>query len=228
MEMKRRAEKNRINDAIRQIKTYIRTDEATIERFRGAHTNIKYNTAQVAKLRAKNETRVQELGELDDRIDDLVAGNLDEELDADSLRTQQEIKSKDDEAKQRKRNAKIEKEAKSVVSKAYYQAGRQADRQHRWNQKGADRSYKHFVRARDSIPDYMLRKLKNMPNNKGYIWKSVHCYGDRAAERGKPTVMFERQRGGILVIHETSATEYKIWHKDGKNRRVLHEVRPRK
>lgn len=83
-----------------------------------------------------------------------------------------------------------------------------------------DKEYEHFLRVCDSIPDYMLKKLKTMPNNKGYIWRNVFCYGNLKAEEGQPTIMFEK-KNGILVIHEWTNTEYKIWHKEGKENKVL-------
>lgn len=232
MESKRRTENNRINDVTRQIESYIRIDEATIKRFINSENNtatVKYNNTQITKLRGKNKDRNIELEELEKRKSELVNGDLDDELEAEGLKVHLEVKRKGDESRHKKVLAKKEKEIKSDESRAFYNVGRQSDRKARWDKKGADRSYVHFIRTCDNIPDYMKKKLKSMPSNKGYIWKSVYLYGDRPAERGnKPTVMFERQRGGILVIHETSETEYKIWHKDGKERKVLHSVYKRK
>lgn len=228
MEKRRRIENNKIQNEINQQNTYNRTDDATIKRFKKSNTNIEYNTIQISNLRSKIETRTKKLEKLHNRLISLEIGLLDEELKEKSLKTQLEIKSKDDEARRRKKNAKKEKETRFEMSQAYYNAGRQADRQFRWNKKGADKSYQHFMRACDSIPDYMRKRLKNMSNNTGYIWKSVHCYGERQIEKGKPNIMFERRKGGILEIHETTVTEHKIWHKEGKNRKTLHEVHRRK
>ena len=229
METKRRREVNKIRNKIRMIQRYIQIDEATIDRFRYQDANLEYNTTQIAKLKAKNVERQQELEILEKRRRDVSRGLLDHEIREEYEKSSQEVKRKNDEYRKKKALERVEKEEKSARSKAYYQSGRQSDRLVRWNKRDADKSYKHFVKACDSIPDYMLKKLKNMPNNKGYIWRSVHCYGELPAEKGKPTVMFEKHNG-VLIIHETTETECKIWHKKDKGRRTLHysEMRRKK
>ena len=61
--------------------------------------------------------------------------------------------------------------------------------EHKKNMKYA---YKHFGRSEDSLPEYISRNLKNMPNNKGYIWKSVCYYGHKSANENEPTFLFEK------------------------------------
>ena len=74
----------------------------------------------------------------------------------------------------------------------------------------------------------MINNLAEMPNNKGYIWRGVHFYGDLPGQAG-PQVMFEKQRGGILVIHEHTDHEYRRYEKEGKNRKQLvHKSRRKK
>ena len=58
-----------------------------------------------------------------------------------------------------------------------------------------------------------------MPNNKGYIWRGVHFYGELPEESG-PRVMFEKQRG-LLLIHEYTPREYRLYEKEGKNRKKM-------
>ena len=77
------------------------------------------------------------------------------------------------------------------------------------------------------MPDYMKRNLADMPNNKGYYWKSVACYGEKPAEKGKPLVLFDRKKGGVMVIHEWSDTEYRVYHKQGKEKKVLQSTQMR-
>jgi len=59
-----------------------------------------------------------------------------------------------------------------------------------------------------------------MPNNKGYIWRGINFYGKLREQYG-PTVMFEKKRGGILVIHEYTEREYRRYEKQGKDRKQL-------
>jgi hypothetical protein len=74
----------------------------------------------------------------------------------------------------------------------------------------------------------MLKKLKSMSNNKGYIWKNIYCYGERPASIGEPVILFETQKDGLLIIHETTDSEYKIWHKKGTSKKFLYSSTPRR
>ena len=90
-----------------------------------------------------------------------------------------------------------------------------------------DKSWQYFVKSKDSLPEYMSKKLKNMSNNKGYIWKNIYYYGERQAIPGEPVILFETQKEGILVIHEITNKEYKIWHKKGTLKKFLYSSTPR-
>lgn len=62
-----------------------------------------------------------------------------------------------------------------------------------------------------------------MPNNKGYIWKSIWCFGELQAEqdrfgKSKAVVMFEKQRD-IMFIHEITPNEHLVFKKRGKDPR---------
>jgi hypothetical protein len=87
-------------------------------------------------------------------------------------------------------------------------------------------AYKHFCRSEDSLPEYMSRNLKNMPNNKGYIWKSVYYYGHQPANENEPTFLFEKKYG-TLYIHEYTHNEYFYFSKEKNGPKVLlkHEER---
>ena len=54
-----------------------------------------------------------------------------------------------------------------------------------------------------------------MPNNKGYIWRSIHYYGEKKAERGQPIILFEK-KGSVLYIHEVTTKFHKIYEKKTK------------
>ena len=82
------------------------------------------------------------------------------------------------------------------------------------------RSFKHYQNLNNSIPDFILDKLKWMPNNKGYIWKGIYCFGEQPADSLEKNCMFEKKRD-LLIIHEWNETEYKIWHKYGRCKKEL-------
>jgi hypothetical protein len=87
--------------------------------------------------------------------------------------------------------------------------------------------YRYFLKLCSSIPEYMKRNLKNMPNNKGYIWKGIILYGSLPAEEDI-TILFENLGHDLLRIHEITTKEYKIFEKKGKDRRILISKEKRK
>lgn len=91
----------------------------------------------------------------------------------------------------------------------------------------ADSSLEYFQKACDTVPDYMMKKLKVMPNNKGYIWRDVYCFGELPAEKGQPTLIFDKQRDGTMIIHEWTLGECKVWRKPENGPKVLQSSRAR-
>lgn len=220
MESRRRNEKNKVYFRIKQLKKYNEIDHNTITRFKRANVS-KYILNQLPKLKDAIQRREGEISDLNKRILDIGNGLVDEELNTQYIQEQQVIKQKENETLRKKKENKERKNEQKKTSNAYWQETIKASRKVRANKRGMQRSYKHFVKACNSIPTYMRKNLSKMPNNKGYIWKSVVCYGELPAQRGKPTILFEKCRGGILKIHEHTETEERIYEKQGKTRKKL-------
>ena len=216
----RRSEYNRVNDKIRTLKKCMEMDEASIRRLNGQQ-ETSYSRSQITKMSESNAQRQLEIKALEERLEDIKAGTLDHELEQEMHRGSLEAREKTRITRQKKLDAIADKKVRSEISKAYYQAQRKADRQVKYDLRSQKRSYQHFVKACSSIPDYMLRNLAEMPNNKGYFWKSVACYGELPPERGEPIVLFDRKRGGIMVIHEWTPQYYRVYHKKDKKPKSL-------
>ena len=223
----RRHEYTRIAEKLRYLQTTIEKSEDTIRRLRHL-PDSSFNQAQIVKNKEKNEERQKEKKEIEQRLYDLDQGNLDQELQKDIKRETEEAAVKTRLTRQRKQAAEVIKQAQTVASKAFYQAGRDSDRKYRYQERSIKRSYQHFARACNSVPDYMARNLADMPSNKGYYWKSVACYGERRAEPGQPTILFDRKRGGVMIIHEFTDKEYRTYEKNGKERKRLVSCIPRR
>lgn len=117
---------------------------------------------------------------------------------------------------QKKRDMKQERES---VKQNYYDrlnSGKRAPSQYE-----IANSYKYVNRVTDTLPNYMATNLAEMPNNKGYIWRGIYFFGHQEAVAGEPTIIFEKMRGGVLRIHEYTATEYRLYEKVKKDRRKL-------
>ena len=83
-----------------------------------------------------------------------------------------------------------------------------------------------FKSIGNSLPEYMVKNLSEMPNNKGYIHRGCWFFGKLQPERNQPQIMFEK-KGRFMNIHEITEYEYKIYQKIGKEPRKLISKRNR-
>ncbi len=213
MERKRILEKQSISEEIKLLKKYIETDQATIDRLYKQTNCTDYTTAQIDKLTLKNEERLVTIEKLEQRYNDVGLGLCDDEINTEYKQTAIDIKAKSVETKRKKIVEKEEQKVLEEKSKVYYDTSRHSDRQHKYDQKDMDRSYNYFLNVCGSVPEYMSKKLKNMPNNKGYIWRGVFCYGEKPAEENQSICMFENKKG-VLLTHEWTSTDYNVWIKE--------------
>lgn len=68
------------------------------------------------------------------------------------------------------------------------------------------RGYRHYCMAVNTLPHYMEKNLKDMPNNKAYLWKDVVFYGALPDEDNGYTIIFEKGRDK-LIIHQYSTNK---------------------
>jgi len=225
--IKRTTELNKIRDQIRQLRSCIKNDSSTIERFRKLGNKEDYYTEQIKTRISKNIEREKEIKEFENRMSDVKLGVYDQEFAKFEKISTDKIKMNIEDNKQKK-DYDIQKKQKEInISRAFEQSIRRTDRNFEYKKREMDKSWQYFVKSKDTFPEYMSKKLKNMPNNKGYIWKSIHFYGERQAIPGEPVILFETQKEGILVIHEITNKEYKIWHKKGTLKKILYSSTPR-
>ena len=121
---------------------------------------------------------------------------------------------------------RIEKKGKKKVLDGFFKSEKKIRTDIKSQKRNERYAYKHFCRSVDSLPEYITRNLKNMPNNKGYIWRSVCFYGHKPANENEPTFLFEKKHG-TLYIHEYTHNEYFYFSKERNGPKVLlkHENR---
>jgi len=96
------------------------------------------------------------------------------------------------------------KKAKATVAgkkrkDATYKKLRKERRSHNWDKKKHGIFYRKYLRAVDTLPDYMKDNLKTMPNNKGYRWRGVGFYGLQKPIKDEPLILFEKRRGVLKI-----------------------------
>lgn len=227
MELRRRVHKNKLNNEIREIENIISRSESTIVRIKNTNMGVEYIKNQINKLKTLIEEKTKLLEKKKIELDGISSGLSDtvinEEYKNNSLRQK---KDKIEKKKQKNTNEEEKKEKKEISQK--YWKGIISES---ILEKQKERNYKHglkyFRKVSDQLPEYMKKSLSEMPNNKGYIWRGIHFYGDLPSEQNHTYVMFEKQRG-ILVIHEYTDNEYRKYEKYGKDRKRLIHKEPRK
>jgi hypothetical protein len=220
MEARRRLRKNKIIIDIRDAELFLTRSKETIQRIKTSQMGEVYIRNQIDKLKDGIIQKDLFLNELREELVNLAAGCLDEDIN-------QEYKDNEKKFKKQKlesaKNKAIKKEAlieKKQVSENYWKGIISASRDHKQKDRDVKYAFKYSNSVNDSLPEYMKNNLEEMPNNKGYIWRGVYFYGYLREQQG-PRVMFEKQRGGILVIHEYTDREYKRYEKKGKERKIL-------
>lgn len=213
-------EKNILNNKIREINSFIERNDATKKRLNSQKVTI-FETKQMEKLDIKNSEYAVELEKLTQRIKNIDLGICDSEM-KDGMDEERERINKTNEKMKSKHIQKKEKdiEDKKMVKKSFQLTGfsRESNDNNEWFM---NKQLERFYSICNGIPPRILGKLKEMPNNKGYIWKGIYFYGEQPAEVGKPVVMFETLYNGTLRIHETTESFTIIFEKQGKNRKEL-------
>jgi hypothetical protein len=220
MEMRRRLRKNKIINDIREAEIFIKRSNDTIGRIKNSQMGETYVRNQIIKLKSLVEERVESLKELNINLVELSTGYLDEVIEEEYKQTERKVKSQRIEKDKIRAEKNEEKQEKKDLSQKYWKGIITSARSHRQKERDVKYAYKYVNKVVDSLPPYMVKNLSEMPNNKGYIWRGVHLYGDLPDQRG-PRVMFEKKRGNILVIHEHTDLEYRRYEKNGKNRKQL-------
>lgn len=226
IEVKKNELKKQILSEISRLENSIKADNDMLEGIKDQGVN-SYVLSQINKVEERNNNRITEIDRLNKRKIELEKGNLDCELY--KLLKQEEI-NRDEHKKtivQKRLENKEQKAEKSKISQGFYKNNLKADRETRFTKKDIARSYNYYNKIIDTIPDYINRNLEEMPNNKGYIFRDVYLYGKLPEEKNKPTTMFEKRKG-LLIIHEWTEYTYKIYHKKDKERKVLISSEQRK
>jgi hypothetical protein len=221
-------ERNNIKFKRKDLLVNIKRDDRTIERLRNERTNVDFNKNKIESLKRAIQKRECEISILDARERDLDCGNLDRELLYQIQDNAKIIKKKNNEtfkrkSEQRELDNKNKKKALDFKN-SYIQSGR--------NQRRLERNIKsdeyYYYKLCSYIPDYIIKNLSKMPNNRGYIWKDIYCYGDLPAVDGEPVILHERKPKNTTIIHEWKDDIYRIYQRVGRDKKTLLSSKARK
>lgn len=220
MEAKRRSFKNQLEVDIKQAQVVIDRSSAAISRMKNSDMEGDYVRIQIEKLREKIAEKQEFIDESSRKVHLITRGDFDDEINTSYGADTKLQHEKSSETRRLKMKKREEKEANKSVSIAYYKAQKQDNRAHRQKYRDIRYFYKQYWKAVDSVPEYMQRKLKTLPNNEGFIWRGARLYGEKPVRRGSNpahTIMRENRKG-YTIIHETDERETRIYEQSSSTR----------
>jgi hypothetical protein len=211
--------KNEIHYDIKIIEKNIERNDDAIMRLESQSSNTK----QINLLITKNEEYKNELIILKENLIKINKGEFDftNETDNNVIAVKKN--------KQKIENAKLKIEvAKQKIINNTKQKAFNKNRprfDYRFNNKNTVYTYPKetdkFFRDVNTVPDYIKSALKDMPNNKGYIWKNIWLFGNKPSINDNEIIMFQNMKGGIQHITNIKKINNKkitnIYEKRGKN-----------
>lgn len=228
IEESRRYYATKLENEVRQLEVYRKRNHDAILRYKNLENRNsepvqnKINSLEQAILAYEQEikTKTEEeekirLGENDEYIK--TQTNLNKAVQSQQKKTID--KKKQDLLDEKRELQEVFDDRSTKLNKSY--------REERYFEKDIKKDYERYVSKCETVPEYMSRKLKDMPGNKGYIFRGIWFFGQRPDERGKPLTMFER-RGKDLIIHEYDQYNYNLYEKHGEQKQVLVSTTPRK
>ena len=214
MDSFRISEKNNINNKIKEINIFMERNKETIKRFKGQTKISAFEIKQIEKLEKKNNEYLEQLNKLKEDILSVEKGDFDSKYKDSQIKSIQNTKNINE-----KLNIKrINKEEKEIEKKNFVKKSYDNNKPESFYM---DKEEKRYFKICDSIPAYILRNLKEMPNNKGYIFKGLWCCGELPAEENGNLIMFEKCYNDVMKIHEIDDKFHYIYEKIGKNRKTL-------
>jgi hypothetical protein len=216
------SEKKRILEEIKHLRECKINELDIIDRIMKA-PNSSFNQRQILKLNESIKNRILNEDVLEKRLTLLFNGELDEELLNKMKKNTNTVSKKVKDKIKKENDISNWLSVNSKKSKIYANNISEDRKKHFQSMKEIDKSYKTFCANSSTIPFYISRNLKEMPSNKGYIWKNIFCFGELEDDKSGVYVMFDKKNANLLVIHEWTSTEYNKYEKIGKNKKILVE-----
>ena len=223
MEQIRISERNSIRNDIKSLEVQIKRNDETIKRLQNVQENVEFYKSKIVKIREQIKVDEEKIISLNKKIDDINLGNYDNELNKNREDNNTLMKSKLDTNKKKNSEEHEKKKEDKKNLDVDYNTFRKYDG---LNDKTIDKEKEKFLKNSDSIPDYIKSNLKEMPNNKGYIWKGITFFG-LLPRQNDNIILFEKCKGNILKIYEIDNYDCRIYEKEGKKQKVLISTTPR-
>ena len=217
MEQIRLSEKNLIKIDIKDKQVSISRNKETIKRLSNIQEHQSFYKKQIEKLNEKIKEDEQKILEYEEKLVQITNGSLDDELMNKRISNNDKMKKRDDISNKKviEKNEKKDEDKKILDNE--YKIFRKNDGTSEYS---LNKETNKFFDNINKIPDYMKQNLRDMPMNKGYIWKNILFFGELPKE-SNTLILFEKCKNNILKIHEISYDRHLIYEKNAKNQKQL-------
>ena len=222
MEVKRRELRNKLHIEKKSIELGLIRDKNTTKQLKHSNFNIDFCTEKIQKIKEDNIIKSEKLESIIRDISELENGMLDDKITEITKQNKNESNIRDKKALNAKILKNEEKSKKKEISEEYWHKIKENNKIQSQNRRDIRYAYKLYNKSIETLPEYMSKNLEEMPCNKGYIWRGCQFYGKLKEQRNQPVVLFEKSCKNILLIHEITQQEHKIFQKEGKDRKFLH------
>ena len=218
-------EKNRVLNEIKTIESIIKRSQESLGRFKSLENTV-FNRNQIQKLSDAIEGNEKKVVDLQQRVLDISSGKLDSEIMNSNTMAIKTIQKKDEVTKRKKKDKEDEKKNDSELLKKHYEKSNRYE----FSESFWEREEKKYYKNCDSLPQWIRDKLKDMPSNKGYIWRDLWFFGEKYVPFSTNCTMMESLKGGVTIIHEIDSEYHKIYEKVGRsnNKTLVEKIKRNK
>jgi hypothetical protein len=213
MDKLRIVEKNKANLQLKSLETNIKRNSDTISRLK-AQESSTFNKNQIEKLSKIISDNEKQADELREKIKQINNGNFDIEISNHNKEHKVEAK-KNFELTEKKNNEKTKKKKDEEQRVKNFISHDKLNNKSQINEYSIQKDTERFFKNVSNIPDYMSSNLKEMTCNKAYIWKGIWCFGDIDIKKYQQLIIFEKIRGGNMIVSEISDTHVSKYEKQG-------------
>ena len=228
MDAKRRTYKHMLSEKIkgneRMVEMILRSIES-IRNTMSADKDKNYFENRIKNSDASIEKYLSENAALSVKCDGVMTGAYDVEINKLYQDTKEKMLEK--EALVAKKDAAlVEKEGKNRVQGKQHEDKERGEMRREYNTKrNLDREYNKFLDISETLPDYIGKNLKTMPNNKAYKFRGITFYGELPPENG-PIVVFERKPDGMFITEYYADQEVTYFKpRDGSRKEFIRKMR---
>ena len=213
MNQNRRRKNNDLTSRLKSINATLIRSRGAISRLRNSELSLEWVTTNIDRLNQTISDLQLEKIDIKENLLIIDIGGMDHTIQAeiDNSREDLAVKLAENEHLKEVSNEKIK--VSKLASKNYWTDTVNGARMARKQKRDMQYGYRHYCRSVDTIPDWMVKKLKRTPCTTGYVWKGVVLYGDLPREESiRKTI--EHQRGGICItktFEDRVDNDGKVW-----------------